>query len=91
MNTYETSKGERYSKGKIDRNIRYAKAQKLKEFKNANGYYFCEDCKTSQGYIDCSHDISVYECQNSRRTELAWDVNNITLRCRDCHRKHDKS
>jgi hypothetical protein len=89
MNTFETSKGERIPKGKIDRNIRFAKAQKLREFKNDHGYVFCEDCKTSSGRIDLSHTISVNEAQNSKRAELAWDVNNIKLRCRDCHNKLD--
>jgi hypothetical protein len=91
MNTYETSRGERIPKGKIDRNIRYAKAQKIRLFKNDHGWEYCEDCGSNQGPIDCSHDISVNECQNSGRTELSWDVKNITLRCRDCHRKHDQS
>jgi len=61
--------------------------------KETFGYNFCEekDCHKSQGvYLDCSHDISVDECQKSGRTELAWDVNNITIRCRDCHNKHDR-
>ena len=89
MNTFKTSKGERITKGKIDRNIRYAKALKIREFKNDHGYVYCEDCGSNNGLIDCSHDISVNEAQNTGRTELAWDVNNITLRCRECHKKHD--
>jgi primosomal protein N' len=91
MNTFQTSKGERISKGKIDRNIRKAKEMKLTQFINEHGYYFCEDCEAAFCRLDCSHDISVNEAQNSGRTELAWDVNNITLRCRECHRKHNKS
>ena len=91
MNTYQTSAGERIAKGKIDRNIRFAKAQKLREFKNNHGYYFCEDCNTSSGRIDCSHTISVDECQKSGRAELAWTIDNIKLRCRPCHNKHDQS
>lgn len=91
MGTFKTSLGERIPKGKIDRNIRYAKAEKILQFKNHHGRCYCEVCGSNQGPIDCSHDVSVNEAQNSGRTELTWDVNNITLRCRECHRKHDNS
>ncbi len=89
MNNFRTSLGETITKGKIDRNIRKAKEIKLRQFLNDNGFYFCEECKTSQGRIDCSHNISVNECQNSGRSELAWDINNIKLRCVPCHNKLD--
>ena len=92
MNYYRTSQGERISKSIVDANIRKAKEQKLKEFITEHGYFFCEDCKRNDCKpIDCSHDISVKECQETGQTELAWDVNNITLRGRACHRKHDRS
>jgi len=92
MNYYRTSTGERISKSIVDANIRKAKQEKLSKFLQDNGYYYCEDCKRNDCKpIDCSHDISVKECQENGMTELAWDVNNITLRGRACHRKHDKS
>jgi hypothetical protein len=92
MNHYFTSSGERVSQGTIDRNIRKAKELKLKQFLEAHGYYFCEECQSNNCKpIDCSHDISVKECKESGRTELAWDVNNITLRGRECHQKLDKN
>ena len=89
MNTFRTSDGQRLSKGIIDRNCRKAKENKLRQFKNDHGFFHCQDCGTSQGRIDCSHTISVNEAQNTGRVELAWDVKNITLRCANCHRKHD--
>ena len=89
MNTYKTSSGERITKAKIIRNISYAKELKLKRFKNDHGYYFCEDCGISKGRIDCSHTISVKHAQDTGRTELAWDLENIILRCRPCHNKLD--
>ena len=89
MNTFKTSLGETITKGKIDRNVRKAKDIKLRQFSNDHGFYYCEECATSQGRIDCSHTISVSECQNSGRSELAWDITNIKLRCRDCHNKLD--
>ena len=55
------------------------------------GYNFCVDCLRSSGvYLDCSHTISVDEAQKSRRTELAYDKNNIKVRCRECHQDHDR-
>ena len=90
MNSYKCSDGTKVKKSIVDRRIREAKRIKLDNFIQEHGYYFCEECKKSKGvYIDCSHDISVDECQKSGKTELAWDINNITLRCRNCHIKHD--
>ena len=92
MNHYRTSTGERVSKATIDRKIRQAKFEKLQEQMVAFGYNFCEDCKRNETdtYLDCSHNISVDQCQKSGRAELAWDVQNITILCRDCHKKKDK-
>jgi len=90
-NTYRTSSGERVKKKQIDLNVRKAKFKKLNSFMDEHGYIFCEGCKRSDTPpYDCSHDISVDECQKSGRSELAWDVDNITLLCRKCHAKKDK-
>ena len=92
MNYYFTSSGERVSKSVIDRRVREAKETKINQMLDKYGFIFCEDCKRNDCKpVDCSHDISVKECQESRRTELAWDVNNITMRGRACHRKWDNS
>lgn len=91
MNTYSTSKGERIKKSIIDSRVRNAKKWKLDIMMEDCGYLFCEDCGTSNGILDCSHDISVKECQETSRTEMSWDVENITIRCRKCHNIHDKS
>jgi len=91
MGTYRTSYGERFNQSQIDRKVREAKQQKLEDFFNIHGYYVCEDCyRNDCKPIDCSHDISVDKCKKDGKTELAWDVNNITLRGRKCHMKHDK-
>jgi len=89
MNTYSTSKGERITEAKKQRNIRKAKEIKVREFKNDHGFIYCEDCGKSDGYIDISHTVSVKYCQETRRTELAWDQNNLKFRCRHDHNKHD--
>lgn len=93
MPSYKTSSGERIDKKEIDKRVRKAKEQKIGEFIDEHGYIFCEECgiNAHQGIpIDCSHTISVKECQESGRTELAWDINNIRMLCRKCHQDHDK-
>lgn len=91
MNSYSTSDGSRLKQSVIDSLIKKAKAAKIREMQDEYGYVFCEECNISNGtYLDCSHDISVKEAKESGRTELAFDVNNITIRCRKCHNKHDK-
>ncbi len=90
MNHFRTSDGTKVTKAYIDRQVTKAKARKLQMQLDDFGYNFCEDCKKSGGVrFDCSHDISVNECQNSGRAELAWDIDNITIRCRDCHNNWD--
>lgn len=93
MNHYKTSNGERVSKAKIDQMVRLAKSRRLEMQEIVYGYNFCEDCKRNATgtRLDCSHEISVDECQKSGRSELAWDIDNIRIRCRECHQKHDKN
>lgn len=92
MNHYKTSSGERIAKSVIDSRVRKAKKEKIDCQLEEFGYNFCEECRISSGtYLDCSHDISVDKCQKEGKTELAYDVDNITIRCRKCHRKHDNT
>ena len=91
MNTYECSDGSRLKQSVIERLITKAKAQKVREQFDEHGYNFCEDCKRSSGtYIDCSHNVSVKKAKETSRTELCFDVNNITMLCRKCHQIKDK-
>lgn len=91
-NTYQMSNGERVLKTVVDSRVRKAKAQKIEQIIDDFGYVFCEDCKRNDCVpIDCSHDLSVDQCQKQGKTELSWDINNITMRGRRCHNKHDKT
>ena len=91
MNHYYTSKGERISKSRIDALVRIAKEKALTLQRDEFGYNFCVECKRSGGVrLDCSHTISVDEAQKTRRTELAFDVNNIQILCRQHHEEHDR-
>lgn len=90
MNRYRCSDGTMVNKSIVDRRVRIAKEKKIAEFLEQHGYLFCEDCcKNDCKPIDCSHDIPVSECQKTGRVELAWDINNITLRGRKCHQQKD--
>lgn len=91
-NTYQTSTGERLTKSVIDARVRKAKEGVLNAQTFEYGFNFCEDCKRSSGcYLDCSHNKSVDQCQKEGCSEEAYDPDNIKVRCRDCHRIHDKS
>ncbi len=91
MNSYATSTGERLKESVIKRLIRKAKAEKLRQQYEKNGYNFCEECGISNGtYLDCSHNISVKKAKETGRTELCFDVNNITILCRKHHQIKDK-
>ncbi len=90
MNTYQTSSGERLKKSVIDNRVRLAKKKLIDLQFDEFGYNFCEDCDRSQGIrLDCSHNISVDQCQKSGRSELAYDVGNMKVRCRECHQRLD--
>lgn len=92
MNHFRCSDGTKVSKAEIDKRVYKAKTEKVKRFREEHGYLFCEDCGRNDCLpIDCSHTISVDECQKSGRAEIAWDIDNIVLRGRKCHEKHDNN
>lgn len=90
MNHFYTSNEERVAKSVIDAKVRKAKTNVLSSQYWEFGHNFCVDCLRSSGvYLDCSHTVSVDEAQKTRRSELAWDEDNVEVRCRECHIKHD--
>lgn len=90
MNSYSTSNGERIRQSVIESLIRKAKAEKLKQQFEEHGYNFCEQCNISSGtYLDCSHRVSVKKAKEIGKTELCFDVNNIDILCRKCHKLRD--
>lgn len=87
MNSYRTSQGDRLTKSKIDRNTRKAKEIKKGNWLKYRTFFYCETCgQTEHSHIiDNSHIISVKYAQETGRTELAWDQDNIIYQCRKCH------
>ena len=83
------------SKSTIDRRVREAKARLLEKQIDERGYNWCVDCGVngSNTRLDCSHRISVKDCQELKHIplELAWDEDeNLDVLCRECHQRRDK-
>lgn len=90
-NTYSTSTGERYTRAQIEVKIRAAKAELLQNQRDIHGYNFCSVCERNDCVpIDCSHNIPVSVCLNTGKAELAYDVNNMEVTGRNCHKIKDK-
>lgn len=89
---YFDSDGNAYTQAQVARKITKAKEQKIEMFRDEhNREPFCQVCFRNDCVpVDMSHDISVLESKQKRMTEKAWDVQNLTLRGRRCHQKHDK-
>ena len=91
INTYGCENGDRVSKAIIDRNIRKAKENKTREFKNDHGFIHCEFTGQSSGtYIDHMHIISVKECLATGRANLSWDKRNLRFGTREIHNDFDR-
>jgi len=91
-NTWKATDGTRYTSAQVERYVTNAKKAYLNNFVEERGYPYCEDCERNDCVpIDCSHEISVDECKKRGTVELAWDLKNIRLRGRSCHRTHDKT
>ena len=92
MGSYGTNTGQRFTTSQIDNKIRKAKAIKINIMLDDIGYVVCEDCNRNDCVpVDCSHDISVKEAKESGESQLCWDVDNITMRGRKCHRIYDST
>jgi hypothetical protein len=92
----------RYTSREIETNLNKAKRVLLNMQELEHGYNFCEDknhaenIKGKEDYMearifDCSHEVSVKKCKELSEIEKIWDVNNMKIRDRICHRIFDKS
>jgi len=89
--TYSTSTGKRLTTSQIETRITYAKGLLLQNQLDEHGYNFCTTCKRNDCKpITCAHIITVKECKESGRAELAYDVENMTPEGLPCHQKRDK-
>ncbi|MFA5300689.1 MAG: hypothetical protein WC389_21075 [Lutibacter sp.] len=94
-NHYHTSSGETLTRAEFDRHIREAKAEKVSQQLNDYGYNFCqkqteycefdEECRI----LDCSHNTSVKVCVELGQAELAYNLKNLVILGRKCHKIKD--
>jgi tRNA 2-selenouridine synthase SelU len=92
MNIYHTSDGKRVGRTYVDYQIRKAKERKLAIQMEEQGYNFCETCKRNDDIpVTNAHIISVKECLESGRSELAWSLDNLILEGMQCHKIRDNN
>ena len=91
MGIYFDTDGNAYTQAQVERRIRKAKEQAIEIFIDEHDREpFCQECGRNDCVpVDMSHTVSVQDCKNRRQVELAWDVENIVPRGRNCHQRHD--
>ena len=81
-----------YTSAQIESKNAKAKKRLRKIQIETHGYEYCMDCGKNKNdtYLDVSHQKSKDWCIKNSEIELIWDVNNMRIRCRECHKKYDK-
>jgi hypothetical protein len=90
MPKYSTSAGKMLDKKVIDKRVTQCKKDYLEAFHEDHGYHFCERTQRSDLPLDCSHIISVKQCQEMGKSELAFCNWNIELLNRAAHLEIEK-
>ena len=90
MNHSYDSQGNKHTSAQVERKIRAAKAELIQNQLDEFGYNFCTVCNRNNCLpLDCSHHVSVKEAKETGRTELCWDLNNMAIVGRLCHKIKD--
>lgn len=89
--TYSDSQGNRYTTSQIESKIKKAGLLILElQFIN-DGYNYCTCCKRNDCKpVDVSHTISRKKAKEDGNVELLWDLDNLEILGRKCHKKKDK-
>jgi 5-methylcytosine-specific restriction endonuclease McrA len=91
MNTYSDSKDNRYTTPQIEANIKKSALLKLEIQFLEYEYNFCEQCKQNDCKpIDVSHTVSRKTAKENGTVELLWDLDNLEILGRRCHKLKDK-
>lgn len=91
MNTYSDSLGNRYTTPQIERKIKKAALDLLDVQLLEHGYNFCDKCKRNDCKpIDVSHNISRKQAKEEGCVEILWDLENLEILGRECHKIKDK-
>ena len=91
MNTYSDKNGNRYTTPQIEARIKKNALLKLELQFVEHGYNFCEHCKQNDDKpIDVSHTVSRKQAKENGTVELLWDLDNLEILGRKCHKIKDK-
>ena len=91
MNTYSDSNGNRYTTNQIEARIKKSALLLLDTQFIEYGYNFCEKCKRNDDKpIDVSHTISRKKAKEDGNVEVLWDLSNLEILGRRCHKIKDK-
>lgn len=91
MNSYFDSNGNSYTQSQIDRRIKKAGLEILDLQFLEDGYNHCTECQRNDCKpIDVAHKISRKQAKELRQVELSWDIENLEILGRKCHRILDK-
>ena len=91
MNSYFDSDGNKYSQGQIDFRIKRAGLEVLDLQFLEHGYNFCTKCHRNDCKpIDVAHIISRKKAKELKQVELSWDIGNLEILGRKCHKILDK-
>ena len=83
MSKYYLSNGEKMLKSAIDKKVADSKKQYTENLEDES-FLRCEHCqRIDKGIYDVSHIISTKECQEMRKTEIAWDLKNLEFHLLD--------
>lgn len=88
--TYSDSYNNRWTTDKIERKIKVAALEKLRQQEYEHGYNFCTKCKRNDDTpIDVSHTISRKKAKEDGCVEVLWDLSNLEILGRKCHQIKD--
>ena len=91
MNSYFDSDGNKYTQSQIDNRIRKAGLEILDLQFLEHGYNFSEECERNDCKpLDVSHNISRKKAKELKQVELSWDIGNLEVLGRRCHKRKDK-
>ena len=89
--TYSDSQGNRHNTDQIERKILKAGRDIIELQYKELGYNVCTKCKKNNCKpIDVSHDISRKVAKETGTVEVLWNINNLEILGRKCHKIKDR-
>jgi hypothetical protein len=91
-NTYTDGKsGKQYTQKQINVYVGLASKILFDEQKDEHGFNFCEKCdhNGTEYKLDPAHIKSRKWCKDNSDIELSWDLDNLKVLSRKCHKTYD--